>query len=1502
MAQPGPGKGKPPRALKPKPRPKEKRIPGSPIYGTVPAGTPPVLSPIPIFSRNRADAPPYQRVTNQQIYHELLALRYEVRDMMLQLSPSTVPVRFIPSPPSSSPSTSSTPGSPGPAANVAIIPAPPPPDSPEDIPLVVGGPPPPMPPAAVNAEASNGMGDAVDAYFKSEKDRDLTDLANMAESLLKEVDNWPEVETVEERAATPPPVNHPVLVPGEGRPRSRSPVRSTSEESSQTGKPDSNRKSLRARLGRAPGKTLRSRLLRGFLTFLTLQFGHLFLGAMTVFCLTMVVGPPLVEGTAEADAYAGFSLEDFEDAQIRKLPRGIHPLELLEPFNIPLHDHPRWNVTQAFPLAMHRALRAMANRRRPVHWYHGDLTHRILREFYGMAEENPLLGWVALKALDPPSRRVYKFSPSRKREPMGLYHGEAIYKDTFDRAEAIVQITNLRRRLKEFDAWEGHAARKKRSLDDSFGLPAPIDPAIVPSLRNSLKTWENSHIGISLNDVTIRMEPSPFLRNGFRKKRSTQALNPEERVDEMEIETEEALESTTYLGDDRDLESGSVTAVETNVHQVAIEQPDGRVIFKPHTSLHYKDEGHSALIGSDEVGLIQPGDEQKSLWRAQSGLSLSEQSPVDPDQYGKNVFEAYDCQYPGEISYVRPVTNNQCNNLKPPSTKRYSEGVGLIILQKAANRRIRVRKCRLRETRFPAYCGSADHMTLRLRDWTLMRDAVVEIEDCRRMWDDMEITRALKPDEGMDFTLQPFALQANRTNKLDYLSHGKTNAWSGGWFETHTQVTCNGVKWRSPSTEEIIDEMVVYAHDDLDMMEDVALIDEQGVMTTFHEQVVLPKSGCELTKLGCKTETGTYIWDIPKEEDNCPMYIIRETTANETVVLDENGEEVSVFDSSDTGIRLVAETKDPLVRCGGTVYATNSPQLFVAYARNDVPDAWKRELPVPEISLVSYLNNQDSWLFHAVQTKTSEQLYAFFQARCRQQAAVDALEYGEMAAVQSSAVEGRTLSLGKGRFATATGEAWATYRCPITYVKALDKEECYQGLPVTFLDHGAAERYQSIQQQMGQEWAPGDPLFLEPYTRRLTSIAIERNCTPYMHSFYQNVHQNWIQATPSLFEAAPPKVVQAPSATHPKGIDPIGPNFHTMGLYDVKSIARMEAHWSTPRRRQSTLETIAKSSHRQHRGNPIIGGMQDFGIDAESLKEISSFPFWRYVGRWGSFMSIVVGTYTIGVVTGWIIKFVYRLIFPSRETSTFGRLILACFPWMSHLILDLFDLQKRKKNHYETVVDRPDPMDEPPSAARPKNDHVVSPSAPVENVYVRTDVGLPWKKFDSPSVPEKEASGAYCTKHGQFHPCKDCRPTQSVSFEKSSFDPRSPKKERSPTGVLSWRKKPPVAPKPDKASTLKRGTVGVIYNNEETVEARKMKHYPSLPEFDMQPFPDPSPLPGGAADGGDVVSGSGEGDGGTIERQGRQRETTLARIHQLRTEAEMLRNRQKGLQQERRIN
>ncbi len=169
---------------------------------------------------------------------------------------------------------------------------------------------------------------------------------------------------------------------------------------------------------------------------------------------------------------------------------------------------------------------------------------------------------------------------------------------------------------------------------------------------------------------------------------------------------------------------------------------------------------------------------------------------------------------------------------------------------------------------------------------------------------------------------------------------------------------------------------------------------------------------------------------------------------------------LTAFMSTD-GSHLRLTKKEPTSRCGAIVYPTDFSELFLTAEMSYKP--FLRRLHPAEISITTYSNSKDNWLFSQTTKERNKSLLALQQRQCKRDIRVRAGQHALRAAEQGALADGETASLGDGHFITSSGEVFYSYRCrPITVrARHTSDNKCYDALPVTLREADYQAYYKS---------------------------------------------------------------------------------------------------------------------------------------------------------------------------------------------------------------------------------------------------------------------------------------------------------------------------------------------------------------------------------------------------------------------------------------------------------
>lgn len=261
-------------------------------------------------------------------------------------------------------------------------------------------------------------------------------------------------------------------------------------------------------------------------------------------------------------------------------------------------------------------------------------------------------------------------------------------------------------------------------------------------------------------------------------------------------------------------------------------------------------------------------------------------------------------------------------------------------------------------------------------------------------------------------------------------------------------------------------------------------------------------------------------------------------------VTDEDGD--NVFVSSD-GSMIRLKKGRPRSRCGGVLYETEFPNLFLADhdLSLGVPE-FQRPLHESEMSLATYTNQQNSFLYHELVEQIQKRMRSAHQERCRLDESRRRAHYAHRAAEQHAISDGETVHLGNGQFVTAAGAVWYHYRCRAMVVKARSTSGCFAALPVQLSEEDFDNYLRRRHLEPPSQSAPANDnelppeadqphlqgsdhlyvvnqnrFYLEPRTHRLLTVATPSVCASPFLPLYMNRRGQWMAYNGPDFHLAP---------------------------------------------------------------------------------------------------------------------------------------------------------------------------------------------------------------------------------------------------------------------------------------------------------------------------------------------------------------------------------------------
>jgi hypothetical protein len=322
--------------------------------------------------------------------------------------------------------------------------------------------------------------------------------------------------------------------------------------------------------------------------------------------------------------------------------------------------------------------------------------------------------------------------------------------------------------------------------------------------------------------------------------------------------------------------------------------------------------------------------------------------------------------------------------------------------------------------------------------------------------------------------------------------------------------------------------------------------------------------GCRDTDLSCIYSGGTIFWTAPTVLERCRFHQIRRSSG--IVVTGSNGTET--FISRDKSmIRLILWR--PTKLCGeATSFRTNYNNLYLMdeiYA-----DQVSDNLPLGEVSTITYANQPDGFLFGEMSAHVKAELRALLEFNCRQEQHRERSPLGSLGKEECPHMDGYTVALEEGWFVTYPGELMYHYSCRPIIVVGRDDELCYSALPIDLI----IEDQKRITENRGDEQTKGTNgvtthtmgYFLEPHTRRLTFWGTHMSCVGnFEGGAYLNTRGGSVVALPHLLLMETPQILkQHEQLEYTQG--KLRQYDHTHGgIYDKDMVRAMEQFSQTRR-------------------------------------------------------------------------------------------------------------------------------------------------------------------------------------------------------------------------------------------------------------------------------------------------------------------------------------------------
>ena len=716
----------------------------------------------------------------------------------------------------------------------------------------------------------------------------------------------------------------------------------------------------------------------------------------------------------------------------------------------------------------------------------------------------------------------------------------------------------------------------------------------------------------------------------------------------------------------------------------------------------------------------------------------SEEAGTDGLKTREKEFRAFDCSKPANLTTLTQARHKGCH-LQEPQVSQAEKTYRVV--QEVQRIRFNVYLCKARRSRVAFHCYYdaviSYHAFPMVREWFMNRLYPIPVKDCGAMWRDEEFIGPYRPEKDHRYKLNtPGRTYVTNVAWGDMYYH-KNKPKCEGWdhWKLETPSVWGGWMPGNPDWNTEYDKMTVTDYYEFDMLELTAEKAPDGsISIPGHPDnpLTLP-SECTVDGEGCVAgDAGTFIWEKPDDLESCRIFSALPDPITGQEFVDAQGR--TVFYQDDHMIRL--EKRTVISKCGTLLYQTDFSNLYLTEdLENEVA---KRPVPANEMSIITYANQQDSFVYEEIVSLIASELKELRQQQCQREMDMRAGEYARRAAEQQASLDGETAMIAENYFATAAGEVWYTYRCKPIIVLAIPSDDCYSALPVRL---AASDEEDYVQNRnINPQDATNISFFLEPKTHRLTTIAAPIHCASPIVPLYRNRFGHWIAWDgASLYRAVAPATIESQSfpfedEEEEDDVKYRDLNFET-GIYTKDQVDNMELFSTAPRRIQDFTTTATRHVPTRRRPGQDYRGREIFP-DIPSPDLSSRFlqldTLWNFLAKYGEAMAVIVGTTFLIKFFTWLVGVVFRLC----ATPITGSILLhvggALFPSVSdyirnarikkitdststhrtafsppHYRVDDQEVKKKEDDEFDSFPDAPPPL--PPPRHLDEDGGVVQP-------------------------------------------------------------------------------------------------------------------------------------------------------------------------------------------------
>ena len=476
-----------------------------------------------------------------------------------------------------------------------------------------------------------------------------------------------------------------------------------------------------------------------------------------------------------------------------------------------------------------------------------------------------------------------------------------------------------------------------------------------------------------------------------------------------------------------------------------------------------------------------------------------------------------------------------------------------------------------------------------------------------------------------------FDLEINGITRIAYYAVGGTQPYRD---LIGSQITCSGGTMNIKG--QTIHNMVQHVEVRITIEQEGFTAHRDGRLMARGNAVLLP---CGYETRGCPVHDGAYIWST--DQQYCDMALARDTHGVE--VTGENGDTMYLAQDGSLIRLTVGEAQ---IACGGhIVYSTNYPDIYLY--RPTTTFHFKKGVHPVELKMAAYTASIAEGMYETIDAAITRAFNEVLYDACKERRANAKHRYWTQ--IKDSGFT--SYLLGNGTFAKSNGETLYRYQCRERLVKAISAHRCYSALPVQLLDAlpGDEERWQSRAQDSRDSTEEAPPaVFLEPLTRRLTTVGVPQPCSDRFSAKYRSLNGEWIKATPQITQAPAPRELPAASAVIPEDFFP-EVNWTYVGLYPGKVVDEMRVYLEFERAKQNVPAQFSTQMGDRLLRNSY--GPADIFPQSPYLQVLTQSSFWKRVWtffhQYGEAASVLVATYMVLVafraLAGWLLKAFYIL-------------------------------------------------------------------------------------------------------------------------------------------------------------------------------------------------------------------------------------------------------------------